>query len=196
MIRNLNKTLQDKRANKQGAEPEVIFAGKIFDLVRDRFDYNGEQLTREYLRHPGAVAVLAINSKNQVLTVKQYRRPVDSYLLELPAGLRDATDESTLDTAKRELLEETDYVAENWQHLHTFLTSPGCNDEVIEIFLATGLTKIEHDYDRTAEERDMQVDWHDLTDVVDAVLNSKAQSPTLTVGILHYLAIQGSKQNG
>ena len=188
--------MQDQPANKKGVAPEVIFAGKIFDLVRDRFDYNGETLTREYLRHPGAVAVLAINDENQVLTVQQYRRPVDSYLLELPAGLRDTTDENTLETAKRELLEETDYVAQNWQHLHTFMTSPGCNDEVIEIFLATDLTKIEHDYDRTAEERDMQVLWHDLDAVAEAVLSSKVQSPTLTVGILHYLAIQGSKQNG
>jgi len=188
--------LQDQPANYQGNAPEVIFAGKIFDLVRDRFDYNGETLTREYLRHPGAVAVLAINNQDQVLTVQQYRRPVDSNLLELPAGLRDATDENTLETAKRELLEETDYVAQNWQHLHTFMTSPGCNDEVIEIFLATDLTKIEHDYARTAEERDMQVVWHDLNAVAEAVLSSRVQSPTLTVGILHYLAIQGSKQNG
>ena len=188
--------MQDKPANQKGDLPEVIFAGKIFDLVRDRFDYNEQTLTREYLKHPGAVAVLAVNSENKVLTVQQYRRPVDSYLLELPAGLRDATDESTLATAKRELLEETDYVAEHWQHLHTFLTSPGCNDEVIEIFLATGLTKIDHDYDRTAEESDMQVAWYDLKDLAEAVLSSKVQSPTLTVGILHYLVIQGSKQNG
>ena len=174
---------------------QIAFHGKIWDVVSKTFDFQGEELTREYIQHPGAVAVLAINEQDEVLLIKQYRAPVNQYLYEMPAGLRDAEDVNDIEAAKRELAEEADYQAQTWTHLHSFYTTPGSSSEVIEIFLAQDLSPTGHSFDRTSEEKGMVPIWVPFAEVLESVMQSKTKSPTLVVAVLS-LAAKRSESNG
>ena len=173
---------------------EQAFIGKIWNVVRKTFKFQDEVLVREFIAHRGAVAVLALNEEDEVLLIKQYRAPVNEYLYEMPAGLRDHDGEDDLVAAKRELAEETDYQATDWSHLHSFYTTPGSSSEVIEIFLARGLTKTEVEFERTAEEKGMVPIWVPFEKVLEAVISSKLKSPTLVVAVLSLAAKRN--QNG
>ncbi|WP_461201768.1 NUDIX hydrolase [Anoxybacillus sp. TBDG-1] len=128
--------LYEKTISKQR-----IFSGKVIDVyVEDVLLPNGETSKREVVKHPGAVAVLAITEENKIVLVRQYRKALERVLVEIPAGKLEKG-EAPLETAKRELEEETGYVCENMEPLHSFYTSPGFADELVHIFLAKGLTK-------------------------------------------------------
>ena len=121
---------------------EVAYSGKIATVQRDtfRYDDDGEEAVREFVRHPGSVAMVAHDGE-RVYLVRQPREPVDEQrLLELPAGKLDEDGEDPLATAKRELAEEIGKSAEQWRHLTTFYASPGFSDEEIHVYLATGLS--------------------------------------------------------
>ena len=163
---------------------EVVFSGRIWDVVRETFDYQGEQLKREFVKHTGAVAVLAINETNEVLLIKQYRHPVREYLWEIPAGLLDQPGESKLEAAKRELLEETGYIANQWQELIEFHTTPGGNDETITVFVAKDLRLQGHDLELEGEEVDLELRWVPLAEALGSVLKSEMRSPSAGYAIL------------
>jgi len=173
---------------------EQAFIGKIWNVVRKTFKFQDEILVREYIAHRGAVAVLALNEKDEVLLIKQYRAPVNQYLYEMPAGLRDHDGEDDLVAAKRELAEEADYQATDWSHLHSFYTTPGSSSEIIEIFLAKKLSKTEVAFERTGEEKGMVPIWIPFQEVLAAVKASKLKSPTLVVAVLSLAASRN--QNG
>lgn len=196
MAENEDIQLSDQLGLGKDAEIslEQAFIGKIWNVVRKTFKFHDEVLVREFIAHRGAVAVLALNEKDEVLLIKQYRAPVNEYLYEMPAGLRDHDGEDDLVAAKRELAEETDYQATDWSHLHSFYTTPGSSSEVIEIFLARGLTKTEVEFERTAEEKGMVPIWVPFEKVLEAVTSSNLKSPTLVVAVLS-LAAQRN-QNG
>ena len=120
---------------------EEIWQGTIAGVRRDRFRHDdGEEVTREIVSHPGAVAVVA-HDERQLYLVTQPREAVGHpALLELPAGKRDAEGETPLDTARRELAEEIGKTASDWSHLVTFFASPGFSNEEIHVYLATGLS--------------------------------------------------------
>lgn len=173
-------------------ETKLIHKGMVWDLVSDSFNFNGEILTREYVLHPGAVAVLAINDQDQLLLLKQYRRPVGSYLWEFPAGLMDVPGESRLDCAKRELAEEASLEAEFWEELISFHATPGGNSETITIFIAKQLSKANSDYVTSGEEKDMPQTWVPISEAIKSVLNSEIRSPTAVVGIMAYALKTGA----
>jgi 8-oxo-dGTP pyrophosphatase MutT (NUDIX family) len=158
--------------------------GYVWDVRQDSFDYNGTEIVRDYVDHPGAVAVLAIDDQDRVLLIQQYRHPVRMREWELPAGLLDVDGEHAYIGAQRELAEETDVVAAEWNVLTEFYTSPGGSNEVIRIYLARGLTPAPAAFDRTDEEADMVVRWVALDDCIDAILARKVQNPSLVVGVL------------
>jgi 8-oxo-dGDP phosphatase len=164
----------------------LIHKGMVWDLVSDTFDFNGEQLTREYVKHTGAVAVLTINENDEVLFLKQYRRPVGSYLMEFPAGLLDIPGEPKLDCAKRELAEEANLRADHWEELISFHATPGGNSETITVFIAKGLSDANSDYVTTGEEKDMPQSWVPIEEALESVLRSEIKSPTAVVGIMAY----------
>src|SRR5215470_2418293 len=110
------------------------------DNVRMPDDQHAE---RTVVTHPGAVAILALDDAQRVLMIRQYRHPVGRQLWEIPAGLRDADGESLLQTAERELLEETGYRASDWHTLIDYFSSPGYSTERIRVFLARGLERAE-----------------------------------------------------
>ncbi len=120
---------------------EDVFAGKLLHVRRDLVRLpDGSSGVREYIRHPGAVAVVALLDDGRVLLERQFRYPHGRDFIELPAGKRDPG-ESPLATARRELLEETGYEAGHWQHLGVIHTAIAYTDEGIELYLARGLRK-------------------------------------------------------
>ena len=176
----------DQPANMKLVSSDTVFEGMIWDIVREKFEYAGEELTREFVNHPGAVAILAVNERSEVLLIRQYRHPVREYLWEIPAGLRDVEAESAVEAARRELFEETGYRAKKFEPLISFHTTPGGNNETIEIFLATDLTFEGHAIELDGEERDMQVSWVALNECLSSILQSKMRSPSGLVAIMAY----------
>ena len=175
---------KDEAADFSVTARQTVYEGRIWNVVSETFDYNGESLTRDFVEHTGAVAVAALNAAGELFMIRQYRHPVRKYLWELPAGLTDLSGESNLDAAKRELAEEAGLQAETWQILQTFHTTPGGNDESIEIFLATDLSEAEIDFVREGEESDMQERWVTLDEAIESVLKSEIQNPAAVVAIL------------
>lgn len=121
---------------------------------------NGETATREIIRHPGAVAILAITADMKMVFVEQYRKPIDRVIFEIPAGKIDAGETNHLHTAQRELEEETAYRAAKWQLLTSLYTAPGFADEIIHIYEASELTWQE---DSLAMDDDEFLNVHCLT---------------------------------
>lgn len=119
---------------------EPIFTGKVITLQVDKIQLpNGQTATREIVKHPGAVAVLAIHD-NKMIVVEQYRKPLERSQVEIPAGKLDRG-ENPLDAALRELKEETGYTSESIRLIASFATSPGFADEMIHMYLAENLVK-------------------------------------------------------
>jgi len=164
----------------------LIHAGKIWDIVSDVVDLGPTQVLREYVDHPGAVAIIAVDDQDRVLLVSQYRHPVRSELWEPPAGLLDVAGEPPVVAAARELAEEADLRADTWHVLVDFYTTPGGSSERIEVFLARGLHEVPEGerHVRIHEEADMVPVWVPLDDAVDAVLAGRLHSPTAVVGVL------------
>lgn len=126
---------------------EEVFSGRLLRVHRDRVRLpDGHEATREWVAHPGAVVIVALLDNGKLLFERQFRYPLRRIFLELPAGKID-TAEHPLDTARRELREETGYKARSWHHLGTMHPCIGYSDERIEIFLAHGLSYVGHERD-------------------------------------------------
>ena len=136
---------------------EGVFKGVLLDVRKDRVLLpNGKESLREYIVHPGAVVILAFLPNGNLLFERQFRYPLRRIFLELPAGKIDPG-ESIIDTARRELLEETGYTATDWEYLGVMHPCIGYSDERIEIFEARGL--------HLAGEK--QLDHNEFLDVVE-----------------------------
>lgn len=119
-----------------------VFRGVLLDVRCDQVKLpDGKQAAREYIRHPGAVTVIALHDDGRMVMERQFRYPVGQVVFELPAGKIDPG-EDILECAKRELREETGFAAREWQHLGVFHPCIGYSDERIEVFLARGLTEV------------------------------------------------------
>jgi ADP-ribose pyrophosphatase len=139
---------------------------------------------RTVVTHIGAVAVLALDEQDRVLMIRQYRHPVARQLWEIPAGLRDVSGEALVDTARRELLEETGYAARDWHALIDSYASPGISSERIRIFLARGLETAQSDYQREGEEKFLRTAWVPLAEAVQAALAGNLHNGATIQGIL------------
>lgn len=118
-----------------------IFTGKIIKVKVDTVVMpDGRQSTREIVEHRGAVAIVPVDEDNQVWMVRQYRKPVEKVLLEIPAGTMEEGEEPLL-CAQRELGEETGLRAEKWEKILSYYSAPGFSDEILHLYLATGLTE-------------------------------------------------------
>lgn len=126
---------------------EQVFSGALLKVCRDRVVLpDGSESVREYIRHPGAVVVVAVLDNGALLFERQFRYPLRRAFLELPAGKIDAG-EDILACAVRELREETGYEARHWQHVGVMHPCIGYSDERIEIFFASGLRHVGHAWD-------------------------------------------------
>ncbi len=127
---------------------ERVFDGALLKVHRDAVRLpDGSQGAREYIRHPGAVAIVPLFDDGRVLLERQFRYPHRREFIELPAGKLEPG-EPRLDTAKRELLEETGYVAQEWTPLAVIHTAIAYTDEAIELFIARKLSKGERKLDQ------------------------------------------------
>lgn len=180
--------LQDEATSVEVLETETTFTGRVWDVRRDVFSYNGEPITREYVDHPGAVAVFALDDDDRVLLIRQYRHPMRFRDWEIPAGLLDVAGEAPLLAAQRELAEEADLTAARWSVLSEFSTSPGGSNEAIRVYLARDLSASDAVFARTEEEADIEVRWVALEEVVDGVLQRRLQNPSLALASLAALA--------
>ncbi|MCU1514346.1 MAG: ADP-ribose pyrophosphatase [Microbacteriaceae bacterium] len=176
--------LADDPVNPPIASSDVVYEGRVWNVRRDTFVLDGDHITREYIDHTGAVAILALDNDGRVLLIKQYRHPIRTRDWEIPAGLLDIDGESPLIGAKRELAEEADLVASTWHLLADFSTSPGGSNEAIRIYLARGLTAADQVFDRTEEEAGIEVRWIDLDAAFEAVLERRVANAILIVAIL------------
>jgi ADP-ribose pyrophosphatase len=119
---------------------ERVFDGALLKVHRDQVRLpDGSQGAREYIRHPGAVAIVPLFDDGRVLLERQFRYPHRREFIELPAGKLEPG-EPHLDTAKRELLEETGYIAQEWAHMGVIHTAIAYTDEAIDLFGARKLT--------------------------------------------------------
>jgi len=140
--------LKGKDLTEQFVSGEEVYAGGFLHVHRDIVRLpDGSQTAREYVRHPGAVGIVALPGDGQVLLVRQHRYPHRRDFIEIPAGKLEP-DEPALETGKRELLEETGYVAEQWTRLGVIHNAIAYSDEAIELWLATGLEKREAKLDK------------------------------------------------
>lgn len=178
------QSLQDDDVHLPIHSSEVTFEGRVWDIRRETFELDDHAITRDFVDHPGAVAVLALDERDRVLLIKQYRHAVRLRDWELPAGLLDIAGESALLAAQRELAEEADLVAEQWAVLTDFLTSPGGSNECIRVYLARGVGAATGIHERTEEEAGIEVRWVPLDDVVDAVLERRVQNSILAIASL------------
>lgn len=188
--RAVDGPLRDQPGPRPVAASRTTHTGMVWDIVRDTVDFApGVRFDREYVRHTGAVAVLAVDEQDRLLLISQYRHPAAGVLWEVPAGLMDVDGEDPSAAAGRELVEEAGVAAEHLEPLLDFRPSPGGSDEIIHVFLATGLTAQEPvDFERRDEEAEIQVRWVPVDDVARAVLAGDLTSGTLVAGVLALVA--------
>ena len=163
------------------------FAGRVWDVVTEEVDLgDGGVVTRDFVEHTGAVAVLALDHEERVVLVQQYRHPVGAFEWELPAGLLDVDGEPAHLTAARELHEEADLVAGEWHLLLDHYASPGGSSESLRVFLARDLHDVPHAerYERDGEELGMPVRRVPLDEVVEAALAGDVHNGTLIIAVL------------
>lgn len=175
---------------------ETVFSGHIWDVVREGFTLPGHDgvIQRDFVDHPGAVGIVALDARGRVLLQRQRRQPVREELWEIPAGLLDVEGEPGLEAARRELFEEADLRAERWDVLVDFYNSPGSSSEAMRVYLARDLSPVAEGerFERTEEEAGMPTAWLELDDAVDAVLGGRVANPTTVAGVLALFANRAS----
>jgi ADP-ribose pyrophosphatase len=139
--------MSERDLTEHPLELKTVYRGKLLHVQEDTVRLpDGSTSRREYIVHPGAAVMLAMPDPQSVIMERQYRYPLRAHVYELPAGKIDAG-ESPLDTAKRELLEETGYRAADWRHLLTTYPVVGYSNERIELYLARELEYVGHRLD-------------------------------------------------
>ena len=133
-----------KKFEEKTTKTTPIYDGKIVKLqVDDVILPNGQVAKREIIKHPGAVAVIAVTDEGKLVLVEQYRKALERSIVEIPAGKLEPGEEPAM-TARRELEEETGYGAHSLTYLQTFATSPGFADEIIHLYVAKDLYIIDN----------------------------------------------------
>lgn len=133
-----------KKFEEKTINSKKIFEGRVISVKVDEVTLpNGNTSTRELVNHPGAVAIIPITNEGKIVLVEQYRKPLERSIIEIPAGKLEKGEKPEY-TAIRELEEETGYGSKNFTFVQSFATSPGFADEVIHIYAARDLYRIEN----------------------------------------------------
>lgn len=181
--------IADQPSPHEVTASQVVWNGRIVDMIKDHVIVveGQEPVVREYTRHPGAVAVVVLRGESggeEILLERQYRHPVKAELWEIPAGLLDIPGEDPRIAAERELAEEADLVADRWDVLVDYFTSPGGSTEPLRIFLARDLRAADEVFDREDEEATMEYAWVRLDDALTMVLDGRLHNPSAVIGVL------------
>ena len=168
-------------------ETRPVFTGRVTAMRSDQVRMPGGSVSqRDVVMLPGAIAIVALDSSNRILLVRQYRHPVRRHLWEVPAGLLDSTTETATEAGERELFEEGHLRAATWHTLVDVLTSPGMADETVRCLLARDLTEVP-EAERFAgfhEEADMTLEWRPLDLAVDQVLSGEIENGITVAAVL------------
>jgi len=164
--------VQDAHLIETEISRQTVFKGTLLEVRKDSVSLpNGMVSSREYVVHPGAVVILAFLDNGNLLFERQFRYPMHRVFIELPAGKIDPG-EMIIETARRELLEETGYVASEWEHLGQMHPCIGYSDERIEIFVARGLSLTSN----------KQLDHNEFLDVIE--LSPAAAKEAVWTGLI------------
>jgi len=151
---------------------QTLRKGRVFDITIENVTLsNGFTVDLEIIRHPGASAIVPIMENDQVLMLKQYRHAVGKPIWEIPAGTFDGK-EDPLVCAQRELTEETGYTAMHWDRLGAITPGPGYSDEIIHLFMASGLSPAKQALD---QDEIVEVHTLPLVQVVDMIKGGQIQ---------------------
>ena len=189
----------DAPSTREILSREVQYSGYVLQAAVEHYDLDGQgtTLTRDVIHMPGSVAVAALNNRNEILLLRQYRHPVRMNLWEVPAGLLDITGEDPLHAAQRELAEETDLGAHHWRSLVDYYTTPGAASEAGRIYLAQDLYEIPeaNRIVRRGEEAEITYRWVPLEQAVRLVLAGQLHNGLAIQAILAaYCAVEAQQE--
>ncbi|WP_186578293.1 NUDIX hydrolase [Aquibacillus kalidii] len=175
------KTIQSKQ----------IFKGRVINVQVDEVTLpNGKTSNRELVKHPGAVAVIAVTKENKIIFVEQYRKPLEKSIVEIPAGKLELGEEPIV-TAKRELEEETGYTTNELELVSSFYTSPGFADEILYIFFTDKLELLTETKDLDEDEF-VELMELSLEDALELIKQQKIHDAK-TIFAIQYLQLKGMK---
>lgn len=162
--RSADSTAVDARLTEVTLERQVVYQGKFLTVRRDMARLpNGRSASREFVLHPGAAAMIPIDTDDRILVERQFRYAMGNVYVEIPAGKLDSG-ETSLQTAKRELLEETGYHAERWAFMTRIHPAIGFSDEIMDLYLARDLSLRERALD---VDELLEIEWVTLGWLVD-----------------------------
>ncbi|MBV6702834.1 NUDIX hydrolase [Kitasatospora aureofaciens] len=181
-----DRVIADTAEEWEVRESRTPFQGRVTGVRSEEVRMpDGSWARRDYQTHPGSVSVLALDDKERVLILRQYRHPVRQRLWELPAGLLDVPGENPWHAAQRELYEEAHVKADSWRILADYYTSPGGTDEALRMFLATGLSDAEGErYTAEGEEQEIEVARVPVPELIRLIQAGQLHNPTLITGTL------------
>ncbi|GAA2178771.1 NUDIX hydrolase [Brooklawnia cerclae] len=166
---------------------EVKATGRVQNFVEERVvTPTGDTMVRQWVGHPGAVGIMALDDQGRIAVVHQYRHPVGMRLVEPPAGILDMDGERAVEAAQRELAEEAQLAASDWSVLVDLFTSPGGLEESLRVYLARDLRPAPRPdgFVVADEETDMGLAWLPLDTLVERVYAGQVQNPTMVAGTL------------
>ena len=163
-------------------QSKQVYSGLVVDILREQVDLpNGTRAELEIVKHPGGVAVIAINHKQEICLLHQYRHVVGGWIWEIPAGKREP-DEPHEQTVKRELVEEAGVDAKRWLYLGKTVTSPGVFSEVIHLYLATDLIEAQQQLEDVEV---LEVHWLPISKVMAMVRAGEIEDAKTLVALLY-----------
>jgi ADP-ribose pyrophosphatase len=173
-----------KRLDEVTVDAEVVYRGAFLQVRKDRARLpDGSVHGREWIVHPGAAAMLAVGDDGRVLVVRQYRYAMQRAYVELPAGKIDPG-ETPLQTARRELLEETGYTAREWSHLTQIHPAIGFSNELLDIFVARGLEA--HPQGNQLDHGEViEVEWVTLAWLLDELRAGRLPDVKTHIAVMH-----------
>ena len=170
--------------NMERVKRELVYKGTIIKVYKDYMKIKGNDAIWDYFELPGGAAIVPVLENGNVLLVKQYRNAMNEYVLELPAGKFDSKEESGEGCVKRELTEETGYVAKEVTHLLTIRSLIAFSDERVEIFAATNLIPGKQKLD---EEEEIELVEYSIAELKEMIFEGKIQDSKTVAGLLAYM---------
>jgi ADP-ribose pyrophosphatase len=166
-------------ANMKIVSSSEVLKNKLFTITDEvAVDPDGFQIHRNIVRHPGSAVMMAVDENRGVLLVQQFRLPAEQELWELPAGRLDPGEDS-LEAAKREMREETGYIAGKWRKLVSFWASPGYVGEKMDIFLATDLSEGKQEL---MDDERIKIRWFGVEELAAMVERNEIQDGKTLIG--------------
>jgi len=162
---------------------QEVYRCSLFQVTEDEAeDRTGWKIKRSVVRHRGSAVMMAVDDRNRVMLVRQYRLPANQFLWELPAGKTDEG-ENVLQAAKRELIEETGLRAKKWKKLVSFFPSPGYVEEKMTIYLATGLTEGES---KPMDDERIETRWFTKKEIRRLIASNEILDAKTMIGFLYW----------